>query len=72
MSIVVQMATGTLNLVQWLGYYLQHLILEAHPQEKVGDFRFCDGHGEERNLIQGFGLPVLDQEPSLALISPPQ
>lgn len=56
MPIVVQMATDTLNLVQWLawvcfgGCYLQHLILEAHPQEKVGDFRFCLVGMEKREI----------------------
>lgn len=51
------------------GHNLQNLILEAYPQEKVSDYRFLDGKGEERNLLQGFGLPVLDQVAQLGLAS---
>lgn len=50
------------------GHDLQSLILEADPQKNVSDVRLLDGQ-EERDLLQGFYLHVLDQVAQLSLAS---
>lgn len=50
------------------GHDLQSLILEAHPRKIVSDVRLLDGQ-EERDLLQGFYLYVLDPVAQLSLAS---